>query len=288
MTDLSAEIAREVISALKKRNQTTKTFRRETPGRKTNMKKHTSQKSNFAGWKSALLITMALVLFGTAPAWAQHFTRKSPAKARIVRPEDRYKGTTYAEWSAEWWRWFMEFPVQDKQGNPLPHPSFDDPNFDVRDQQQGDVWFLAETSPITVRTCDIPHGKSLFVALHTAEASNLEDLGDTEAEQRATAKWFADHIVGSFFEIDGHPVADIASYRVASPQFKFKAPTPWIFGATGGNGTSVGDGYYVLLEPLPRGHHTIHYGGSYHFSIAEGDPFDLELPSDTTYHLNVR
>jgi len=56
----------------------------------------------------------------------------------------------------------MEFPVQDKQGNPLPHPSFDDPNFDVRDRQQGDVWFLAETSPVTVRTCDIPLEKSLF------------------------------------------------------------------------------------------------------------------------------
>jgi hypothetical protein len=124
--------------------------------------------------------------------------------------------------------------------------------------------------------------------LHTAEASNLEGLGTTEAEQRATADWFAVHIVDSFFEIDGQPVADIESYRVASSQFKFDAPTPWVFGPTGGKGTSVADGYYVLLKPLPKGQHTIHYGGSFHFSIAEGDPFDLEIPSDSTYHLNVK
>jgi len=232
---------------------------------------------------SVVLIAAALLVSGVLTARAQQ-----DGNAGVVPPNATFYGRTYGEWSAKWWEWFMEFPVQDKQGNPLPHPSFDDPNFNVRDRQQGDVWFLGETSPIMVRTCDIPLDKSLFVALHTAESSNLEGLGNTEAEQRANSEWTANHIVGSFFEIDGQPVADIESYRVTSPQFKFDAPTPWVFGATGGKGTSVGDGYYVLLKPLSKGQHTIHYGGTFHFSVAEGDPFDLEIPSDSTYHLNVK
>ena len=122
-----------------------------------------------------------------------------------------------------------------------------------------------------------------------AEASDLEGLGSTEAEQRATAEFLADHIVVSpFCTIDGVAVANILSYRVPSPQFTFTAPTPWIFGDTGGAGTSVGDGYFLMLAPLAVGQHTLHFGGAFHFAVAEGDPFDFDASLDMTYHLTVR
>jgi len=76
------------------------------------------------------------------------------------------------------------------------------------------------------------------------------------------------------------------SYRVTSPQFTFTAPTPWIFGETGGPGTSVGDGYYILLAPLSPGDHTLRFGGAFHFTLAE-DGFDGDFPIDMTYHLTV-
>ena len=75
-----------------------------------------------------LLIAVLLIVAGAA-------TAGEPKTTAVVPPETKFHGKTYGEWSAQWREWFMEFPVQDKHGNPLPHPSLDDPNFDVRDHQ---------------------------------------------------------------------------------------------------------------------------------------------------------
>src|SRR5580765_3253559 len=81
----------------------------------------------------------------------------------VVPPGSTYKGKTYAEWSANYWQWYMGLPVQDSDGNPLPAP-----NYDVRFHQAGEVWFLG--APGTAeRIVSIPAGKALFVGLPCAE-----------------------------------------------------------------------------------------------------------------------
>ena len=250
---------------------------------------NTQIKPRFArGLVTALLATTILSLGAASPVYA----------GDIVAPDAEYNGKSYAEWSARWFEWVMEYPVQDKDGNPLPHPSFDDANVDVRDRQSGDVWFLSgpfvgEDGLPDERSCTIPEQKALFIGLVAVECSSVEPPesgfhGDTEAEQRECANYWANHIVPAslFLEVDGQSVTDLASFRAVSPQFKFKAPTPWFFGETGGKSTSVSDGYFVLLEPLPKGEHTIHYGGSFLFTLAE-DGFDAELTVDMTYHVTV-
>ena len=49
----------------------------------------------------------------------------------------------------------------------------------------------------------------------------------------------------------------------------------------------MADGYYVMLAPLSRGGHSIRIRGVLHFAVAEGDPFDLDLPSDALFHITV-
>ena len=203
--------------------------------------------------------------------------------AEVLSPDKRYAGLDYSQWSAKWWQWFLEYPVQDSAGNPLPHPGIDDPRFDASNRQSGPVWFIGSPFGTVVRNATVPANKALFVALVNGEASSLEPPpfhGDTEAQQRAAAAASADQIVNVSCTIDGVPVDNIAAYRVQSPQFSFNAPTPWIFGPTGGAGTSVGDGYYVLIKPLGEGHHTLHYAGA-----LLPDPASAFL--DVTYHLNV-
>jgi hypothetical protein len=153
------------------------------------------------------------------------------------------------------------------------------------------VWFLAGPFGTIERTGTIPAGKALYITLLNVECSSLESVdsgfhGDTAKEQRGCAKYWADHIINVFCEIDDKPVKRISSYRVTSPQFSFTAPTPWLFGDVGGTGTSVGEGYYVFVGPLATGQHTIHYGGAFHFTLAE-DGFDADLPLDMTYQLTV-
>jgi hypothetical protein len=203
-----------------------------------------------------------------------------PAQPRVFPVNSRPYGHSYAEWSAKWWQWALELPLDG-------HPFLDSPDFQVAEGQSGSVWFLAAPLPgPSVRTCTIPAGKALFVGLINSEWSSLEGFA-TEAEQRETAEFFGDHIVGVFCTLDGVAVANLSGFRFQSPQFTFTAPTPWIFGDTGGAGTSVADGYYVLLEPLPTGQHVLHFGGAFHLAVAEGDPFDYDAAVDMTYNLTV-
>jgi hypothetical protein len=136
----------------------------------------------------------------------------------------------------------------------------------------------------------LPVGKAFFLSIRDVETSSLEDPpfhGDTEAEQRANSRFWADHIVNVFCIIDGMPVRNINAFRFSTPQIRFTAPTPWIFGSTGGTGTSVGDGYYLMLDRLSRGKHTIHYGGTFHFDAGEIGPDPVDLVKDITIDLTV-
>jgi len=202
-------------------------------------------------------------------------------------------GMDYADWSAEWTRWTMEYPLNDPNGT---HPSVDDPGFNVANRQSGRVWFLSTpvdfgTAIPTPRTRYITISKhtALFVGTINGEYSSLEDpFPQTEAGQRAIANFQADRIVGLTCTLDGHTVQH-DRYRFESDQFSFTAPTPWIFGATGGNGTSVADGYYLFLKPMQVGQHVLHYTGGFHFeegAFGTGSPV-FDISADMTYVITV-
>ena len=234
------------------------------------------------------LLATAILSLGAPSAWAGGGERGSGEKAEVVRPNEKFHGKTYAEWSAATLKWAIELPL-------AGHPAIDSPDFDVSAGQSGNVWFLGGPFGTVERTVTIPRNKALFISLANVEVSTLEAspfYGATEADQRALAKFFADHIVTASLVciIDGVAVRHLDHYRVSSPQYDFTAPTPWIFGDIGGSGTSVGDGYYVMVEPLSRGQHTVHFEALFHFDGGEVPEFGgpLELPIDMTYHLTVK
>ena len=225
--------------------------------------------SSAKSFLSALLLAAGL-MFGAPAVRADHLPPVLPPFPLV-----------HSAWSAAWWQWAMEHPLDG-------HPMLDDPSFDVRSGQRGPVWFLAFPFGTVERHVTIPFGKWLFVPLMNAEASDLEGLGATKNERRDNARFLADHITRVGFEIDGVAVPNLDSYLFTSPQFSFNAPSPWIFGETGGRGKSVADGYFVMVTPLCKGTHTIHITGAFHFSIAEGDPFDFDAEADVTYYITVR
>jgi hypothetical protein len=242
---------------------------------------------------AALALAALAALLTLVPA--SRALAQSSSNSRVFPPTSKPSGKSYTAWSEEWWKWALALPVE---GHPFVGPGFDCNT--SNNGQSGPVWFLALSSaetPLAERSCIIPASTAVFIALPNIECSSLETPrfpkgfgAHTEARQRECATFYANHIdVSSLFcMIDGTAVANLGSFRFPSSQFTFSAPTPWIFGDTGGTGTSVSDGYFVMLKPPSSGTHTLSCGGAFHFSVAEGDRFDADFGFGNTYHLTVR
>src|SRR5262245_36809887 len=165
-----------------------------------NMKtRNTNQTLSALALKPAVAALALLMATLTAPA-----AGRNPNPGILPVGSASY-GKTLGEWSGVWWTLGIEHPVA---GNPF----IEGGAFELSKS----VWSLAAPLGSGTFEVTIPAGKALFLPAITIECSNLEPPpfhGDTEEEQAACAKFWADHIVDLSFEIDGVPVQNLASYR---------------------------------------------------------------------------
>jgi hypothetical protein len=184
----------------------------------------------------------------------------SSGNPRVLPAHASAFGKTLGEWTAAWWQWALSLPAD-------AHPLLDSAGCDAG--QAGWVWFLggAFTGTETTRDCTVPTGKAILFPIVNVECSTIEPppfFGSNEEELRACAASFQDMAFGLSATIDGRDVANVDQYRVQSPVFEFTAPDGNIFGLPGPiSGQSVSDGVWILLAPLSRGSHTIHFQGSF-------------------------
>ena len=212
----------------------------------------------------------------------------------IAAPESAPHGKTYSQWTAEHWKWLYSMPVN-------KHPLFDTAS--VSEGQSGDVWFLGGTFTTTssngvvvgsaLRNVTLPEGKALFFPLIDVESATAEGNGTNGAQLSAASQFFVDHANSLSCVIDGQPAQNLDQYRTQSPLFTWgPLPANNTFGdpanfPAGLTSQSVADGYWLMLNPLVPGSHTIHFTGGLTLSTAKGDPFDFDFRLDITYHLTV-
>jgi hypothetical protein len=199
-------------------------------------------------------------------------------------------GRTYSEWNAAWQQWADSIPT-------AIHPLFD--NGDCSIGQSGPVWFLGRKFVAVggtanfdnvFRQCNVPAGKSLYVAIYNAEDSALEESNSGLAhpvqigDLRDITETEMDGVTDLAMQVDDENIRDIKNrFRVQSPAFGFTLPADNFFTAIGEGpyqaGTyfpAVDDGYYVMVAPLSVGDHTIHFHGA-------AGPYAL----DVTYAIHV-
>jgi len=237
-----------------------------------------------AGVIAALAISL-LALAVLAGFFAPTIRAGGPAQFQVFDRDSVVYGKTYSQWSAAWEQWADSIPTAN-------HPLFD--NGDVSVGQSGPVWFLGGkfcrindltcgTSNV-VRSANIPASKTLYVAVFNSEDSTLEDAGRQQIDDLRiyNANWINPATVS--MEVDGQSIPDLLHrFRVQSPAFVFTIPSDNFFTAVGEGPFSAGsyfpgvdDGVYVMLAPLPLGHHTLHFHGT-------SNGFTLDI----TYHLYV-
>ncbi len=187
--------------------------------------------------------------------------------------------------AARWWQWAEEAPASQ---SPLTDQTG---QFGTVNQPQGPVWFLAgNTGGTTVRTLTVPSGKALFFPI-----ANVFDVEDGTAvggggkvfsvqNPLQTAQSLVADIIGTASgmscSVDGVPVAITSDKFEQSTPFALQLGADNLFGLPAGVYYPVVDaGYYVLLTPLARGQHTIHFASTIGY-------FSTSL--DVTYILTVQ
>ena len=204
------------------------------------------------------------------------------AAASIVPPAQKAFDMTNGEWSARWWQFVFGLPEAD---NPLN----DTTGALCGMGQWGPVIFLYGTTgggPVT-RSCTIPSKKGLVIPLVNWGGSVPED-GATPEDVAALLKWVNDLTDASTLSatIDGVPVQNLEKYRFRSPVYSFTGSSPNIYSANCGtppcyegfHEQGMAEGYWIMVNPLPPGKHTIHING---------EVPDWGIVQDATYHLKV-
>jgi hypothetical protein len=221
--------------------------------------------------RGLLLFAMALIVVTAIPSEAQQ-GKGNLGNPGVIPPQAHYNGMTYAEWSVAWWQWILGTPVDE---NPF---GADKCAFGTSDKN-GHVWFLVSdiqtSNTTTVRTCDVPVGKALLFPIYNTECSTVE--GDPFFLDLAAAH--PEECVEKFFDpsfhfrtvrnlsvkIDGTSVRNLEEYLFQSEIFNFVLPSegdnyievPADACDNPDGCHAIAEGYYIMLAPLSKGHHTI-------------------------------
>jgi len=227
-----------------------------------------------------------------------------PADAGTIATEQskQQTGMTYGEWSAVWWQYVLSQPTSNPT-NPLLDFDTTGENCKLGQTGSSPVFFLVGANvgtPVT-RYCNVPAGKKLFFPLVNLFNVHVEGdgLDDAAALWENLALFYKRpfEATGLYARLDHQDVASRPprrkwSYACAgenqpegqncTPAFSLNFPDNNLFGIPKGlYAPAVAEGYYLMLEPLPVGYHTLEFGGS----LTNAD--NTKSAQKITYHLLV-
>jgi hypothetical protein len=209
----------------------------------------------------------------------------STSSIQIEPPGAIVAGRSIADWSTNWWRWAAALA-------PPGDPFSDTTGQFANVNQSGPVFFLAGSPDGSMsRQFRVPANTYVLVPLRVGEWSQLElGFDKTAAQIRQSAQQQADQINSLHAILDGVPISQttLFTHRETSPDFNFNAVFNNQVGifAVGYSGIAVADGYFLMLDPLTPGTHTLNYGGGITGSlIDETDTISVLVPIPLNYQL---
>jgi hypothetical protein len=177
-------------------------------------------------------------------------------------------GSSYKRYSIAFWKWLASIPA-DK------NPVTDQTGERCGVGQVGHLLFNLVFSDIggAERACTLRAGQHLLIPVNVAFFSKAEFPDADDAELERLAKEDESSNPDLFLSVDGiefselRPTAgeslgDLEGFRVPSGPFDVIISADHPFGVEPGPTRAVSDGYWVILEPLEPGAHTIEFGGT--------------------------
>ena len=202
-----------------------------------------------------------------------------------------------SELGDRWWQW--AFGIDTTDVNPFTNLGQD--GCDIGLQYNGRILFLIgsprdpNTGDFPVHECDIKKGTSILFPILNVACNNLAVdtpfFGANEQDQRICAnKIITDSRLfdALHVNIDGIEVQNLEQYRIDSPAdgFEFTAVQNNVFDTPVGDGNGVSDGFWILLEHLKHGKHTISFNGA--IDLDNIPPLMGLYEAGATYNLDVK
>ncbi len=190
-----------------------------------------------------------------------------------------YKNHSWGEWSNMWWSWALAMPdgANAVQGT-AP----------METNQSGDVWFLSGNfkGGTESRSVTIPQGKSVFVSLLNFYADTTGGYPPADSLMiLAKQIWDAGKATVSLCEIDGKSVDNIAANYFAPVTSFTNQNIPlknvlgdMTYGKDKISSLAASCGYYIMIDGLSTGTHTIH------FKASNMNPLSIDM----TYNIAVK
>jgi hypothetical protein len=219
---------------------------------------NTSEKSKATILAATTITSISLVLPLTVKA------------ASVLPPDAVVANKTLYEWSADWWKTFVDAPFTD---NPLVSEDADGTSLEAINGLSSPVFFL--TGTITGdsfnRKITVSNRQAIFFPLlnEIFIGTELDDTAETLCADTVAAADLID-ATSLFATLDGENIGDLGSQRQSCDSqpnkgvFFPEAPTGSLLNAIGldpGLYPSTSDGYWLMLAPLSLGEHTITFGG---------------------------
>jgi hypothetical protein len=211
------------------------------------------------------LLVLPLTCFSAQPA-------KADAGPLIAPIHSVPAGQTYGRWAASWYQWALQIPAAE-------NPVLDTTGQYCAQRQVDVVWFLAGVfgSGQSARTCNIPVGKALFFPLiNNAYFAFLSDPPGQRTEEFVRNQAKCTEPAQINVSIDGFKVPQPQRFFTGpsgsqSPIFNVQLPPHSVFEFLGipdsdipelALSPSAEQGYYLFVNPLAPGNHTIRWVAS--------------------------
>jgi hypothetical protein len=214
---------------------------------------------------SVAVLSVILAILLTTPLAL--LAQRDDDDSLVYPPDSAVFGMSYGDWSAAYWQYVLSVPAS-------TNPQLDTTGaFCGVAQSSGPVFFLSTNVnfniPVTL-TCTVPTSKALWIPITIVECSTVEPPpfnGNNPQELRTCAAAIADPISVNTLKlkVDGVKIPNLRRFRTQSPYYDFIMPvTDNLLGLNGmTSGSSVSDGYFVMLKPLSPGRHVIHFEGAW-------------------------
>ncbi len=214
----------------------------------------------------------------------------------VIDPKAKIAGKTQAEWGDNWWKYQQSITQEDNPGLDLKG------DFANVNQPTGDVfilsgfidYFSAAKNPSyqVNRKIVVPYGKTLFMPIISAANSgnNIIDAPlytDTSQDFINSAPYDYSKLSELSLSIDGKVVLDKSqaqSYRQSTSDpngFSFNTPENSMYVGSKYDNTflaqSFADGYYVGLNPLQPGKHTISFNAKTTYGASQNVTYEIDV-----------